>query len=233
MQFNPNDIDPHWTGTPLPPCFLDAKACFGHVLGTDEVGRDVLARLGRGGEISLGLSLITVFFEIAFGAGFGILSRYGGAVLKFTILRVADALSCFPAWPFLMLIVILATPPDHATLKAIFIAAIIAILLSPQILRPIAIGNLRDVVHAVSDHAARDLTRIIVLFATIDFFGWGVQPPTPTWGAMLADWPENVMLAWWSVVFPAVCLFGAILTIEIMRRRLLRFVEPTNEAAPI
>ncbi len=223
IPFDPINIDPHWSGTPLPPCFMDAKACFGHVLGTDEVGRDVLARLGYGGEISLGLSLIAVFVEVALGVGFGILSRYGGVALKFVIMRVADAISCFPAWPFLILIVVLATPPTRVTLPAIAIAAIIAILLSPQIIRLISSGsNLRDIVYAVSNNAARDFARVTVIFATIDFFGWGVQPPTPTWGNMLANMQENFLLAWWAAVFPAVCLFGAILTTEVMRRRLLR-----------
>lgn len=223
IQFNPNDIDPRWTGTPLPPCFMDAKACLGHVLGTDEVGRDVLARLGYGGEVSLGLSLFAVFFEVALGVGFGIVARYGGVVLRFSIMRTAEAVSSFPAWPFLMLIVILGTPPAKATLSAIYIAAIIAILLSPQLIRPIVtVGNLHDIAHAVSNNAARDFARIIVLFATIDFFGWGVQPPTPTWGAMLANAYENLEIAWWAAMFPAICLFGVLLTIEIMRRRLLR-----------
>src|SRR5579863_7411889 len=73
--FDPDTIDTHWSGTPLPPCFVNADACFGHVLGTDVLGRDILARLGRGGEVSLGLTLVTLVFELAFGIMLGVLAR--------------------------------------------------------------------------------------------------------------------------------------------------------------
>lgn len=229
MRFDPNSIDPHWIGTPLPPCFVDARTCEGHVLGTDELGRDVLARLGYGGKISVGLSLIAVFFEVALGAVFGILSRYGGVVLKNVIISMADALSCFPAWPFLVVTIFLVTPPTRSTLPAIVLAAITGLLLSPQIIRPIAtVSKLSDMLHAVSHHSARDLGRIIVILATVDFFGFGIQPPTPTWGNMLAPLPENFQIAWWVAVFPAFCLFLAVLATEIIRRRILRSAANSN-----
>ena len=60
--------------------------------------------------------------------------------------------------------------------------------------------------------------RIIVLLATLDFFGHGIQPPTASWGNMLSDAQEDITIAWWAAVFPAICLFGAVLAIEIIRR---------------
>jgi len=213
LKFDPIAIDPHWTGTPLPPCFVDAKACEGHLLGTDELGRDVLARLGRGGEITLGLSLIAVLFEIAIGASFGALSRYGGRSLKYTIDRVAAALSCYPVWPFLIVIVCVATPPTRSAMPPIALAAILAILLSPQVIHIIgSADDPRNIAPAGFNQAARDFARIIAILATVDFFRFGIQPPTPTWGNMLGLMAENFQVAWWAAVFPAICLFLAVLS---------------------
>jgi peptide/nickel transport system permease protein len=209
---------------------LDANTCEGHLLGTDELGRDLLARLGYGGEISLGLSLIAVIFEVVLGVGFGVLACYGSVALNYGILRVAEALSCFPAWPFVIFMIYIATSPTRETLPLIALAAVTAVLLSPQIIRLIgSAGHQSDIVTSVSNQAARDFTRIIVLLATVDFFGFGVQPPTPTWGNMLAGTPENLQIAWWAAVFPAVCLFLAVLTVEIFRRRFLR----SGASAPV
>src|ERR1700693_1237928 len=74
-----NAIDQaHWQGYPMPPCFLDAKLCGGHVLGTDENGRDMLARLMVGARLSLGVTLLAAILELAFGVVFGTLVRRGG-----------------------------------------------------------------------------------------------------------------------------------------------------------
>ena len=221
LKFDPNAIDVHWFGTALPPCFVDAGACAGHVLGTDDLGRDVLARLVYGGQVSLGLSLIALAMELALGVVFGLFARYGGAVLKFVIMRFGDAISCFPAWLFLVVIVFVGTPPSRAGLSGFALAAIAAILFSPRIARLIAtVGGVRTVVLAVSDQAARDLGRVIVLLATVDFVGLGIQPPTASWGNMLVDAAQNMIIAWWVAVLPALCIFGAVLAIEIVRRRL-------------
>lgn len=222
MKFDPNFIDENWTGTPLPPCFVNANACVGHILGTDELGRDLLARIGRGGEVTLGVSLVAVILEVTFGISFGALARYGGTVLKFVITRIGEGISCFPPWPFLVGIVFLVTPPGKATLSPGLLAAITAMLFSPQIARLIeADAGSIGVVSAVANQAARDYSRIIMVLATVDYFGLGVQPPTPTWGNMLRNLGESVSTGWWSVVFPLLSIFAATLTIEIMRRRLL------------
>jgi peptide/nickel transport system permease protein len=222
VKFDPISIDRHWIGLPMPPCFVDAKTCEGHVLGTDDLGRDVAARLGFGGQVSLGLALTVLVFELALGIILGALSRFGGPISSYVITRVGDAISCFPALPFLIAIVYLGTPPARASLSAFPLAAITAVLFSPQIIRLVAlVGNVSDVVHAVSVQAARDLTRIIILLATVDFFGLGIQPPTPSWGNMLTEWQEDITIAWWPSVFPVLCIFGAVLTIEIVRCRYL------------
>lgn len=222
-RFDPNSIDfHHWSGIPLPPCFVDAKQCGGHLLGTDQLGRDVLARLVRGGQVSIGLSLLAEVFALILGIVFGVVARYGGTIVKFVVMRTGDALSCFPAWPFLVVIVVLGTPPTKAALSGFALAVIAAILFSPQILHLVASErNVPHTIRAVTNQAATDLRRIIVLLATVDFFGLGIQPPTASWGNMLTDSQELFSIGWWALVFPAGCLVSALFTIEIVRRRSL------------
>jgi len=219
VKFDPNVIDPHWYGVPLSPCFVNAKACFGHTLGTDELGRDVLARLVVGGRVSLGLSLIAVVLELIFGIIFDAVSHIGGVVLKFIIARFAEAISCFPAWPFLLGMTVIGRPPSQATLSGFVFAALTATLFWPRVMRLVAAaGSVRGAIPVVLNQAALDWAQIIALLAAVDFTGFGIQPPTASWGDMLVDWPEKLTLDWWSVLFPALCLFSAVLVIEIVRR---------------
>jgi ABC-type dipeptide/oligopeptide/nickel transport system permease subunit len=215
FRFHPNDIDVHWMGFPLPPCFLDAKACVGHALGTDDIGRDILARLFFGGRATLGLSLIAVSLELAIGIFLGLLSRYGGAVLRFVVERISDALSSFPVWPLLVIVIVLWTPQAIAGLT------VAAALISPPVTRLTAAAHdLRGAARALADQAARDFTKMMFLLATIDFFGVGIQPPTASWGNMLEDPSMEILTAWWALVFPALCLVGTALIVEVARRRL-------------
>ncbi len=217
--YDPNAIDVHWSGTPLPPCFEDASACYGHVLGTDNLGRDLLSRIGGGGEVSIFLSLIALAFELVIGITLGLVSRRGGYHLRYVIMRVGDAISCFPAWPTLIAIVILGTPPERATMPAVALSLLVGAFYSPQITSRIACGgNLHGVVRSLSDQSWRDLAGIIVLLAMIDFLGYGIQPPYASWGNMLSQAQEDIALGWWAAVFPAAGIFVALLAIEVIRR---------------
>jgi peptide/nickel transport system permease protein len=219
MKSDPNAVDiAHWQGVPLPPCFLDIKECGGHALGTDQIGRDVLVRLVFGGRVSLGIGLLTVVLELIFGIALGTLARFG-TVLRFIVLQIGEAVSCFPAFPFIVFVVVADTPERTLTLSVGVLAAVTALLFSPPIIRLTAdVGKECSLSRALADQAARDLTKIIVLLATVDFIGRGVQPPTASWGNMLSGSGTSLFNAWWIFVFPAICITFALLTIEIGRR---------------
>jgi peptide/nickel transport system permease protein len=228
-RFDPNWIDSNWQGMPIPPCFVDAAKCYGHVLGTDEVGRDILARLMYGGMLSLVVALIAVAVEVMLGVGIAVSARRGGPIVRFVVQRFDAALSCFPPWAFVLAMIAIGTQ-QYPTLSLFALAALMGFVFSPRIVRTAnSMHELRASLPALLDRAAYDLTRIVILFATIDFFGLGVQPPTSSWGSMIRDWPENISIAWWAPVFPAISLFGAVLVIEILRR--LLFDRVTSSAS--
>jgi ABC-type dipeptide/oligopeptide/nickel transport system permease subunit len=70
----------------------------------------------------------------------------------------------------------------------------------------------------VGERVIRDWAAITLMLATIDFFGLGVQPPSPSWGNMLVNLQADFQMAWWVAVFPALCIFIAALVLEIGAR---------------
>jgi len=218
-----NAIDQaNWQGYPIPPCFIDAKMCAGHVLGTDENGRDMLVRLVAAVRLSLGVPLLAAILELIFSLAFGILARREGLFAKFITMRLVDALSCFPAWPFILVVTVFASSGQRASLAPAVIAAITALLFSHPVTQEVAASrNVRDAGRVALNASSRDWVRILLLIATLDYFGFGIQPPTPSWGNMLANMQSQMTIAWWVAAFPAACLFGAALAIEVTRRRFL------------
>ncbi|GAC1394080.1 MAG: hypothetical protein NVSMB31_14140 [Vulcanimicrobiaceae bacterium] len=206
----------------MPPCFVNAKACAGHLLGTDEVGRDLLARLIVGGRVTLGVSLLALLFEVAIATGLGLLARTAIPV-KYVVMRVAEAISCLSPWPFMAIIIlILISAIDPHVNRGVNLAVValwVAVLSWPNLIRVTWISWSRQ---ALLSQAARDWAKIILVLATIDFFGFGTFPPTPSWGNMLFNLQGDMQIAWWAAVFPAACIFLTVLSIEIFARTIFR-----------
>jgi ABC-type dipeptide/oligopeptide/nickel transport system permease subunit len=228
-RFDAESIDRNWTGEPLPPCFVNAAQCYGHLLGTDNLGRDVLARLLYGSINSLEFALIALGFAVIVGLVVALISRVAGPAGRFFVERFTAAIECFPPLAFIFIMIIVGTPDRYFTLPGIAIAALVGLLFCPRISRAVMTApRARAALTAVSDRAAQALTGIIALLATVDFLGAGVRPPYPSWGNMLIDAQENISIAWWAMVFPAICLSGALLVIEV-ERRLLAGVSRTTD----
>jgi len=221
-RFDPDSIDSNWTGVPLPPCFVNAPQCFGHLLGTDNLGRDILARLLYGSINSLGLAFIALAFAVIVGFGVAVISRVPSLAGRFVTERFMAAIECFPPFAFIFVMIIVRSPDRSLTLPGVAIAGLAGLLSCPRIVRALmSAPTARGALVAASDQAAQALTGIIALLATVDFIGWGVQPPNPSWGNMLSDAQENLSIAWWAMVFPAIWLSGALLVIETVRRLLV------------
>lgn len=207
----------HWTGFPLPPCFVDATKCGGHWLGTDEVGRDLLARLIVATAVSLGISLGGAALELALFAGFLLIVERVAGSARLAIERIAVGLSCFCAWPALLVIALVTFDFEvHSSVRVAILALIAGALVSAR-----SIARLPQKAKSwsfASGRVIRDWAAIILMLATIDFFGFGVQPPVPSWGNMLVDFQSNFGIAWWAAVFPALCIFAAALLLEIGAR---------------
>lgn len=225
-----NAIDiTHWTGTPIQPCFVDATTCAGHGLGTDEVGRDLLARLIVATPVSLGISLGGAAFELGLLACLLLIAQRAAGSARLAIERAAEGVSCFCAWPLLLVIALITFDlnvgsPVRLALLTLIAGALFTARSMPEVLRKAQSWPF------VRGRVTRDWGAIMLMLATIDFFGFGVQPPVPSWGNMLADFQLTFGIAWWAAVFPALCIFVAALLLEIGARAIS---QTSSLAAPI
>lgn len=253
--FDPNFIDNvHWQGNPLPPCFQDGSLCGGHWLGTDEVGRDLWARLLFGARVSLEVGIFTVIIEVTVGTLLGALAGYYGGWVDYTLMRITDVFLSIPLLPLLLVLTaIVAASSSKAALNFGVIVMIIAALSWPAVARLVrasfltlrereyaeaarAVGNgdfriifrhlLPNAIAPIVVQATLDVANVIVLESTLSFLGFGIQPPTASWGNMLSSAQANLQIAWWAAVFPGLCILLTVLSINYIGDGLRDALDP-------
>jgi peptide/nickel transport system permease protein len=220
---NANAVDPLWQGPPLPPCFVDAKTCGGHLLGTDQIGRDVFARLLVGGRLSLGIGLIAVCIELAVGIVLGSLARYAGMVVRFIVLSVTEAISCIPKWPLVVCAAISCAVSRGTLFQPLELALLAAMLFMPRVVRIFAgEADLAVASRLLIPRALHDWAGIILVLATVDFNGYGVTRQASSWGNMLADFQVTILDAPWTIYPVAIAITSAVFIIRFAGRVSLR-----------
>jgi peptide/nickel transport system permease protein len=233
-SMNPNTIDQvNWSGYPLAP------GVGGHPLGTDESGRDLLARLMYGARISLVVALGAVVMQIVLGTILGAVAGYFGGWVDYVIMRLADVFLSIPLLP--LLLVLTAIVEGTSSKAALSFTAIIVIigglswpsttrLLRADFLslrekeyveaaRAIGCGDTRIIMRHLLPNALGPIivqatlaiADVIILESTLSFLGFGIQPPTASWGNMLANAEANMPIAPWAAVFPGLCIFVTVL----------------------
>jgi len=252
---DPNAIDNiHWQGNPLPPCFQDATQCGGHLLGSDENGRDLLSRLMFGAQISLTVGVAAVIMELIIGTLLGAVAGYYGGWVDYVMMRITDVFLSIPLLPLLLtLTAIVAASSSKASLGFGVIVVIIGALSWPGVARLVrasylslrereyteaarALGNgdtrimlrhlLPNAIAPIIVQATLDVANVIVLESTLSFLGFGIQPPTASWGNMLANAESNLEVAWWAAVFPGICILVTVLAINYIGDGLRDALDP-------
>src|SRR5438093_4507873 len=189
-----------------------------HLLGTDHLGRDVLSRTMYGARVSLLVGFAAVVVGGIVGATLGLLAGFRGGWTDSVIMTLADAQLAFP-FILLAIGIIAVLGPSFPTLIVViglsgwvtyarvlrsqvlvlrsreFVDAIHA--LGGSVARVIARHILPNVLSSLVVIATLELARAIMLEATLSFLGFGVQPPTPSWGGMVHEGREELDLAWW------------------------------------
>lgn len=194
------------------------------LIGTDTVGRDVLARVLAGGRVSLGVGTLGLVVALLLGVLVGLASGLAGGVLDGVLMRLADALL---AVPLLFLLVFLAAVlRPSATILAVILGLAswmgVARLVRGQVislkerefvlaLRGLGLGPARiafrhllpNATAPLSQDAALRLGDLILVEASMSFLGLGVQPPTPSWGNLVAEGQTVLTQAWWLTLIPS------------------------------
>ncbi|MGH3392716.1 MAG: ABC transporter permease [Actinomadura sp.] len=242
--------------TPYDPQQQDLSAALrapsaAHPLGTDNLGRDILARIMYGGRISLLIGVLAVSIAIAIGVPLGLLSGYFGGWVDMLIQRVADIMLSFTT--FLLALALVAVL--GVGLKNVIIATGVGV--APQFIR-LARGlalSLREQVYVeaatgfgVSDlmilwrHVLRNSLTALIVYATLNigitiivaaglgFLGLGVQPPTPEWGTMLGEGREYIFHASYMATFPGLAIFLAVLAFNLIGDGLRDALDPNLRA---
>ena len=219
--------------TPYDPIAQDLNSSFlppgspGHILGTDNFGRDELSRIIFGTRLDLQIGLFSVLFPFLAGSLIGVLTGYLGGKPDAFVMRLVDVLMAFP---FLILVIAIMSILGPG-LKNLYIAVgVVGWIPYTRIVRgeTLAARNLEYVQAATIVGCTRSriilrhilpnviapaliyvftgMVLAIMTGATLSFLGLGPQPPTPEWGAMIAEGRQFLLQAWWMPTLPGVAL---------------------------
>jgi peptide/nickel transport system permease protein len=218
-----------------------------HPLGTDELGRDVLARMVHGAGISLKVGFVAVGIATAIGLLMGLSAGYFGGWTDAVVSRFIDIMLCFPSF-FLILSVIAFLGPSIYN-----IMAVIGFTGWMGVARLVRAETLslkeRDFVAAARAQGAGDARIIfrhilpnalapvlvsatlgvagaILVESGLSFLGIGVQPPTPSWGNILTAGKDNIEFAWWLSLYPGLAILVTVLGYNLLGEGIQEAVDP-------
>ncbi len=214
-----------------------------HPFGTDQLGRDVLARILYGARISLGIGFLAVGLATGIGVAVGTIAGTQGGWVDWLAMRVVDILFCFPTL-FLILAAVAFLEPGVFHLMAIIgltgwmglarlVRAEILTLKERdfvQAARAIGASGFRIIVrHLLPNAMAPILVSIplgigsaILLESGLSFLGIGIQPPTPSWGNILSEGKATLGVAWWLTIVPGAAIFFTVLGCHFLAEGLRR-----------
>jgi peptide/nickel transport system permease protein len=218
-----------------------------HVLGTDHLGRDLLARVIYGAQPALMVGFAAVIISGALGMAAGLVSGYFGGRVDDVLMRLADIQLAFP-FILLAIAVIGVLGPSLKTIIAVIgvsswvvyarvvRSAVLSLREREFVQAALALGSrdARVVIRHVLPNAftpwlvvaTLDMARVIVIESALSFLGLGVQPPAPTWGGMLADGRVYISTAWWLATFPGLAILVTVLGINLFGDGLRDTLDP-------
>jgi peptide/nickel transport system permease protein len=201
---------------------------WGHPFGTDQLSRDVLARVVAGARISLSVALLAVILSVTIGATVGLVAGYWGGVVDAALMRLVDGALAIPRL-FLLLLVLAVWERVPVIALVLLIGATgwfaTSRLIRGEVLRLREEGYVRAAEalgarrrHIIFRHllpnsvgpllvaATLGVGDVILLEAGLSFLGLGIQPPTPSWGGMILDSKEVLVSAPWAGIFPGLAI---------------------------
>jgi peptide/nickel transport system permease protein len=218
-----------------------------HLLGTDHLGRDILARIVFGARPALMVGFAAVAISGLLGMAVGLLSGYFGGRVDDVFMRLADIQLAFPfillaiavigvLGPSLPVIIVVIGVSSWVVYARVVRGSVLSLREREFVQAALALGSrdgrilLRHILpNALTPWmvvATLDMARVIVIESALSFLGLGVQPPTPTWGGMLADGRVYISTAWWLATFPGLAILVSVLGINLFGDGLRDTLDP-------
>jgi peptide/nickel transport system permease protein len=220
-----------------------------HILGTDEQGRDMAARMVHGTRVSMMVGFIAVAIYVTLGVIIGALAGFYGGIVDIAISRLIEIVMCFPTF-FLIL-----------TILALFGQSMVSVMVVIGITGWTGIARIvrgeflklreMDYVVAVRSMGARDwriimrhilpnslapvlvsatfgIASTILIESSLSFLGFGVQPPTPSWGEILSQSSGYIDVAWWLTLIPGFAIFITITAYNLVGEGFQEAIDPRS-----
>jgi peptide/nickel transport system permease protein len=218
-----------------------------HLMGTDEQGRDLTARMIHGSRVSIFIGFIAVAIYVTIGIIIGSIAGYYGGWIDIAISRLIEIIMCFPTF-FLILTILALVGPNLVN-----VMVVIGITSWPGIARIVRgeFMKLRETDFVVASRAigARDawiilrhilpnslapvlvsatfgIASTILIESSLSFLGFGVQPPTPSWGDILSQSRDFMDFAWWLTLIPGFAIFLTITAYNLVGEGLQDAIDP-------
>src|SRR5579864_9334761 len=237
-QLAPHNPEVGILGARFRPPFWEAGGSTKYLLGTDQLGRDVLSRLIFGARVSMVVGFTAVIFAGVIGTALGILAGYIGGWVDQVIMRLTDAWLALPALTFAIFLAAIVGPSMwniviilgavYWTRYARVVRGEVLSLKEREFVRLAIVAGcskwtimrrhiLPNVVNSAIVLATLMLGVVIIAEATLSFLGVGVPPPQPAWGLMLSDGKQGLMVGyWWLTIFPGGCIVLMVLSANIL-----------------
>ena len=218
-----------------PPAFVEGGTSR-FLLGTDDIGRDIFARIVHGARLSLLIGFIVVTLSLAAGIVLGLIAGFAGGITEIAIMRAMDIMLALPALLLAIVVVAILGPGLANAMLAISIvilpyyvrltrASVLAEKAKDYVTATRAIGAglprlmfvtvLPNCAAPLIVQATLGFSTAILDVAALGFLGIGAQPPAPEWGTMLADARQFIQRAWWVVTFPGVAILVTVLAFNL------------------
>ena len=219
------------------PPVWEERGTWAHPLGTDRLGRDMLARILYGARVSLAVGALAVLLASSVGAAVGLVAGYYGGRVDAALMRITDATLSFPV---ILLALILAVTVGPSFLNVVIAISVILWARYARVIRGevLTLMQLDFIAQAriAGAGAWRIITRhlvpntlntlvvlitlqvgyVIIVEAALSFLGAGIPPPTPAWGSMIAEGRDFVTSAWWVSFLPGLAIMLVVLAFNLL-----------------
>jgi peptide/nickel transport system permease protein len=240
VPFSPNSID---LRSRL------ARPSDAHWLGTDDLGRDVLARMIHGARVSLTVGLLATLIAIVIGSSMGAIAGYYGGAADWFVSRIIEVVLCFP-FLFLVLGIVALFKPSMMTImialgltswtsEARYVRGEFLRIREAEFAQAARASGARDgriifrhllpnALAPVFVSASFGVAAAILTESALSFLGLGVPLPTASWGSILSAAGEHLDYAWWLVLFPGLAIFSTVAAFNIVGERLRDALDPRS-----